>query len=419
MKSPLTKRILNRAHSITRSLILSLPAALLLSLFIYLHHWSLAHALPLTLLALAGLTLWLLTPRSRAFWLGFLVAIFWFWWVGLSFRFTDYQWLALPVVLGGAAIYGALFYFIAWLPLLGRAVAIAFLFDWVEPLGFVWFKPELILMDSLFSSSKVAFVLLLLALGFALRPHWLRSYLSYGAAALFLIAALLWPEPAARPASPPLSIKLVESDLSQALKWQPTLRDHHARDALAAIDAAIEEGHDLVVLPEAAFPLFLNLNRHWMSALKERSEAIAIFVGGLHHKEGFAYNSAFFFHQGQMQVADKVYLVPFGEGNPLPDWLSGWVNTIFFEGAEDYRPADKPTDFTIGENDFRAAICYEATVAGLFENAPPYMIAISNNGWFVPSTEPTLQRLMMQLQARRHGVLIFHASNESPSEVIF
>ncbi len=105
-----------------------MPAALLLSLFIYLHHWSLAHALPLTLLALAGLTLWLLTPRSRAFWLGFLVAIFWFWWVGLSFRFTDYQWLALPVVLGGAAIYGALFYFIAWLPLLGRAVAIAFLF---------------------------------------------------------------------------------------------------------------------------------------------------------------------------------------------------------------------------------------------------------------------------------------------------
>ena len=419
MKSPLQKRILNRLHSITRSLILSLPAALLLSLFIYLHHWDLAHWLPLSFLALGGLFLWLKMPRAQAFWLGFLVALFWFWWVGMSFRFTDYGWLIPFVAVGVSAVYGALFFLIGFLPLLGRAAAIGFGFDWVEPLRFVWFKPELVLMGSAFGASKVSFVLVLLALAWLLCAHWPRPRAGFVGGGALLLAALLWPEPSTRPADPPLSIHLVQTDLHQSLKWEPQLRDRHAADAIAAIDQAIAQGHDLVVLPEAAFPLFLNLSPHWMAQLKARSEAIAIFTGGLHHKEGFAYNSAFFFHEGEVTIADKVYLVPFGEGNPLPQWLSGWVNTIFFEGAEDYRPADRPTDFEIEGTTFRAAICYEATVAGLFRQAPPYMIAISNNGWFVPSIEPTLQRLLMQLQARRHGVLIFHASNESPSEVIF
>jgi apolipoprotein N-acyltransferase len=54
----------------------------------------------------------------------------------------------------------------------------------------------------------------------------------------------------------------------------------------------------------------------------------------------------------------------------------------------------------------------------MYRDAPPYMIAISNNGWFTPSIEPTLQKLLMRLYAKRYGKIVWHSANESVSEVI-
>ena len=47
------------------------------------------------------------------------------------------------------------------------------------------------------------------------------------------------------------------------------------------------------------------------------------------------------------------------------------------------------------------------------------MVAISNQGWFYPSVEPTLQRLVMRHQARKYGTVIYHSVNMGPSEVIY
>jgi len=111
-------------------------------------------------------------------------------------------------------------------------------------------------------------------------------------------------------------------------------------------------------------------------------------------------------------------LVPFGEYVPLPKFILGWVNETFFDGASDFVTASKPTDFVINSITFRNAICYEATSKEIYEDNPRYIIATSNNGWFYPSIEPTLQKLLMRYYATKSHSVIYHSANQGGSGII-
>ena len=78
------------------------------------------------------------------------------------------------------------------------------------------------------------------------------------------------------------------------------------------------------------------------------------------------------------------------------NFLVDLINNIFYGGASDYSKASNATDFLIKGEKFRNAICYEATTDKIFENLgdTKYMMVISNNAWFIPSIEPTLQHLL-------------------------
>ena len=102
----------------------------------------------------------------------------------------------------------------------------------------------------------------------------------------------------------------------------------------------------------------------------------------------------------------------------MPDFLSHWVNKIFYDDAVDYTADKHVTDYTIDGITYRNAICFEATSEKLYEGNPKQMIVLSNNGWFTPSTEPTLQKLLLQYYSRKYGTTIYHAVNMSPSYII-
>jgi apolipoprotein N-acyltransferase len=111
-----------------------------------------------------------------------------------------------------------------------------------------------------------------------------------------------------------------------------------------------------------------------------------------------------------MQVAHKVFLVPFGEEVPLPKFLARFINDLFFDGAEDYSTADEPVNVKIKGEEYTNAICFEATKKEMFGHAR-YMIATSNNAWFSPSIEPTLQNILLRYYAKLYDVKIYHSYN--------
>jgi apolipoprotein N-acyltransferase len=164
--------------------------------------------------------------------------------------------------------------------------------------------------------------------------------------------------------------------------------------------------------------MYLNLSPKIIKALQEESQDIAIVAGALLHEEGQNYNVTYIFDQGNYTVAKKMILVPFGEYIPLPSFAREFINNIFFNGEADFSVATKPTDFYIKGVKIRNAICYEATCHELYEGDVKYIFATSNNAWFAPSIEPTLQNLLLKLHAKKYGVTIYHSANYKGSGIV-
>ena len=404
-------RMITRFFSLT-DFIYAFAIALCFSAFIYLYHFDVAWKWLNTLLGLFAFYGLLIAPQRQLFLFGFFVGIFWFYWIGFSFRYYEMSWAVPLVALGFALIYSGIFGIIGYAkPVYMRAILL-FLLSFFEPFDFNWLQPELIFLHSVFGIEKWQYALVLTALALTASLKDNKRFLPL----LFLLGALdlsSHPKP-----SNPFPIALVQTQLEQDKKWNPFYLDLIISENLHAIEKAIDDGKALVILPESSFPLFLNHNAYLLETLKTLSFKIDIVTGSLFEENLHNYNASFYFHQGQMQVAKKMVLVPFGEYIPLPSFLARPINEAIFGGASDYLSADAPTDFVIQGTPFRNAICYEASCYELYEGQPQYMIAMSNNAWFTPSIEPTLQRLLMEYYARKNHTLIFHAANKAGGGII-
>ncbi len=354
---------------------------------------------------------------KQLFFSGFFTSVFLFYWIGLSFRYYDLAYAIPFVILFVGIVYGFLFWF-----LLGYLSERAFgygrcfkafvilVFSYIHPFGFDWFKFELIATESYFGVDKVSFLLLVLSV--------VAHFKNIKLFPLFLALALYFGYVNTKESMPSTQkITLHESRIPQDKKWDREYFAQYVDENIRVIKNAIGKS-DVIVLPESAFPMLLNMDEDLTAVLKELSREITIIAGSLRYDEKGSFNSAYIFQNGEMRIADKVVLVPFGERNPLPEFLSDIVNDIFFNGAEDYKGAERPTDITIGGEAFRIAICYEATSEEFLRAAPKNVIAISNNGWFHPSAEPALQKLLMRYYAKREGITFYHAVNMSQSGVV-
>ena len=417
-----------RQYFTTFVLIRGFFIALLGSAFIYLHHFNFSVAWIDTLLGITSLYLLLKSNTKVWFVSGAFFALLWFWWITLSLIHYTMLWATPIVLLIIMLTYGAIFASISWistklgkyltphpslLTLSLKSLGLLAL-SYIHPFSFDWFKPELMFVESYIGIEKWQFGMLLAGIVLAL---WQKRLYA------LLLIALAYTPPSSHVKSIPEDIALITTYTSVQEKWN---KAHHKAqfDALFhAIDNAIARKKKLVILPESVFPVFLNKEQTLLTKLKERAKHISIVTGGLYWDGTTPRNSAYIFTKNQVSVANKVLLVPFGESNPLPDFLSNWVNSIFYDGAVDYKASDKVIDYQIDGITYRNAICFEATSEKLYEkdkegHRPKNMIVLSNNGWFSPSIEPTLQKLLLLYYSKKYGTTIYHAVNMSDSYII-
>lgn len=395
-----------------RYLLLSLAIAASFSAFIYFEHYDMTSKTLNTVLGLVSLYGLLFAPRQLLPMSGFFIGLLWFYWIGYSFKYYGMEWAEPLIALGFGGVYALYFGLLAFTQNSVIRALILFGLTFVWPMDFNWMQPEVIFVDSYFGVSKLQFALVLASL--SLTSMFFRWQKLIPLAALAGAIHLSYP----LPTEPNIKIKLVSTDLSQDFKWQSDALPEIIESNFHAIDDATAEGFDLIVLPESAFSLYMNHYPDIIDALKERSSRITILTGTLHEEQGKHYNVSYLFQNQQLSVAKKMILVPFGEYIPLPPFLKEWINREIFGGGSDFLTAQMPTDFTIKGVTFRNAICYEATRPEFYTPEIRYLIAISNNGWFKPSIEPTLQKLLIRYNARRNGTLVFHAANGSESMLV-
>ena len=394
-------------------IIKGLITACLLSSFIYLSYFGFEFKLINTIFGLYGIYLLLTIPRISLFYAGFFTGIFWCYWMSVSLQYYGISYIAPFLLLGIGLVFGTIFAFFSVVDKLSFRILMIFGFLFIAPFGFNWLKLELIFIESYLSTTKFAFALILISLYLVIKLK---------RAKILAILPLLFAfhsEKGEFIDTPKAKIYMPQMYINQDLKWDKEYLKILNDENFKQIFDAIDKGYTLVVLPETAFSVALNKYPSLNNMLLELSNKIDIVTGALYVEDDQIFNASYFYSKNSVTVAKKVVLVPFGEEIPLPKFFVDLINDIFYNGATDYSKASSPTDFIIQGEKYRNAICYEGTTDKIFENLgdTKYMIMISNNAWFTPSIEPTLQHLLLKYYSKKYGVTIFHVVNGSENRV--
>ena len=343
---------------------------------------------------------------------GFLIGLLWFYWIGYSFEYQGVGYMTPIVTVGFGFVYMLFFGVIAVTKQVALRAVLLFALSFFEPFDFNWMQVELLFVDSYIGIFKYQLLIVLAALSI---PAYIKN--RYRFLALFLIVFALNTN-AKEQVESDLKIKLVSTDIKQEDKWKRESLKPTVDMIFEHIENATEYGYELIVFPESVFPIYMNRSPKLIESLLKYSEDITIITGTLLKENTNTYNVTYMFQKGDYKIAKKLVLVPFGEYIPLPEFAQEFINETFFSGASDFKTADKPTDFIIEGEKFRNAICYEATCQEIYEGDVKHVIAISNNAWFTPSIEPTLQKLLMRYYARKNNVTIYHSANYKGSGII-
>jgi apolipoprotein N-acyltransferase len=389
--------------------------AVLFSAFIYFEHYLFSIKLLNTFFGLLAFSALLYMPKKSVLFAGFFIGLFWFYWIGYSFEYNGVGFLTPFIIFAFGIIYMLFFGTLALTCKPYIRAFILFALSFFEPFDWNWMQIELIFIESYLGIYKYQLALILISLTL---PYYLRNRYKYVPLLLLVLANPHLSLYKKVQQETKLKIKLVSTDIKQEKKWlreslKPTITLGYEE-----MRKAIENEYDIIVFPESFFPIYMNLNPKIIDELKKISHKITIITGSLYYENKNNYNVTYLFKDGNFSFAKKLVLVPFGEYVPLPDFARDFINNTFFAGQADFKTADNPSDFIIKGEKFRNAICYEATCNEIYDGDVNYLIATSNNAWFAPSIEPSLQKLLMRYYARKNGVTIYHSANYKGSGII-
>lgn len=405
----------------------------------------------LSLAALAGfLHLIHLQPIRRAFWLGWLAGVGYFataiHWIVEPFLvdIAQHGWMApfaLLFMAAGLALFWAvpvaatarltgwqhgLALACAW-TLSEAARSVVFTgFPWAL-LGYIWVETPIAQAAAFVGPHMLGFATILL--GAALSGTFQRPL---RAVLPLLLLGLAWLGLSQRP--PPqadltdVTIRLVQPNAAQHLKWQPEMMQTFFDRQIAATSAP--GSPDLVVWPEAAVPYLLHerpdLNAH---IAKAAGPDTRVFLGIRHRVQDDTgtrwFNSAALLAPDGAVAAqyDKHHLVPFGEFLPFRPLFDRFglqalaANAgIFFAGEAG--PAVIESGIA---PPFQPLICYEAIFPNEIlrgDNRPAWLLHVTNDAWFGNFSGPFQHLAQVRMRAIEQGLPVARAANTGISAMI-
>lgn len=362
-------------------------------------------------LAIWGLILLLRTKSAKGyFWTGFLMGLFWFWWVGLSAIYFNLNYLVPVIALIMGLVYGVLFRICFLFKFDFLRLCAIFALSFIHPLGFDWLEWGIYTTYGFFDSSLRGIICLFL-IAYFIYEGYISRYYKIAIVLILFFTGFHYEEKTAT--TLPFSYKLINTNISQDQKFLQEKLILNSNALLSEISRAILEKKELVILPETAFAFNLRGTKY-EDFLKELSHKIIIITGAFYTKDGQTYNSTYVFRRGKSYIFNKHFLVPFGEEIPFFKEL---VKKYFLPNMEEFTRGPVQSQYKLNNSLITNAICYEATKEQNYKNSK-IIIALSNNAWFKHSSEYKLQKLLMQFYANKYGVSVYHATNGKENAVI-
>jgi apolipoprotein N-acyltransferase len=402
------------------------------------------HAIPVLLISVPGLLALLNGARGpavaarRGWWFGLGLHVIGLYWIteAILFEVDRFWWLvplAVPAVAAGLALFIAAACALARVARRGWPRVVALAGAWVladlarqfvltgfpwNPLGSVWAIPGtagdvFIQAAAIGGVHGLTFATILLAALPALGWRWcVGGGVALVAWVAFGMVRLHQPMPQPQP----LTVVLVQGNIAQGQKFDQAFivqEFRHYLDLTAQGRAKAGDGPAVVVWPETAFPLFLDLDEPARRLIEQATEGAPALIGSMRFDEKRRpRNSLFALTDGGViaGIYDKWHLVPFGEY--VPDWLPLPIMVLPGDG---FAPGPGPRTLHIpGLPAVGALICYEAIFPGQIvapNDRPAWLVNVTNDAWFGNSSGPRQHLAAARMRAVEEGLPLMRAAN--------
>jgi apolipoprotein N-acyltransferase len=234
-----------------------------------------------------------------------------------------------------------------------------------------------------------------------------------------------------RPYSGTIRVGLVQGNVPEEEKWEPSARLRIFDAHLEATRRAAESGATLVVWPESSVPLPLVEKPAYREALESlaREKRIDLLVGSVHHdRRGLpderTYNSAFLLPGrgagSSGERYDKIHLVPYGEYVPLREWL-GFVSKLVTE-ASDFSPGSGIVVMKTEGARIGPLVCFEAIFPPLVRRftagGAQVLVNLTNDAFLGDSAGPRQHLALAQIRSVENRRWFLRAANTGISVAV-
>jgi len=219
-----------------------------------------------------------------------------------------------------------------------------------------------------------------------------------------------------------LTIALAQGNITRDIKWREGGAEFSLNRYLEMTHKADSLGVKLCIWPETAAPFYLMHERKRLKRVKDlvNTDSIHVLTGVPHYekvgfKEYVYFNSAILVSPGVDSVAlyQKLKLVPMSERIPF----SGRYRVLkeIRLGQADFSQGRNMTIFETDGIKFGTVICFESVFPGLCADmcrlGAEYLVVITNDMWFGPSSLPYQHARMSIFRAIENRVPLVRCAN--------
>jgi apolipoprotein N-acyltransferase len=281
-------------------------------------------------------------------------------------------------------------------------------------------------------SALVASVSASVVFGFS-QPGWrgLRRYAPLAVSIALVLGIAAWG--GARVAASeltragePIRVGLLQGNVDQGEKWDPTRATAIFQTYLDMTRQAISQGAHVVLWPESSIPFHFKEDPAAAEQVRTlaREANVPILFGSdeIERAPTRYYNSAFVVKADGTDggVYRKIHLVPFGEYVPYQRLL--FFAAPLTEAVGVFTPGESTTLLPIGDHLVSVAICYEVVYPNLVRSfvaaGSELLTTITNDAWFGPTSAPYQHFEQASMRAIENGRYLVRAANTGISGIV-
>ncbi len=239
---------------------------------------------------------------------------------------------------------------------------------------------------------------------------------------IFVTASLLKEVAWSTTSANPITVALLQGNITQDLKWNPEISEHTINQYLTMTKASQAQ---LIIMPETAMPV---LSSEFPQALTSELQQISkrnqghILVGAIEQENGAYFNSLLNISEAATQAYRKSHLVPFGEFIPLKTAFA-WVyrDLLNMPLSDLSRGSIHQQAMSIAGEKVAMNICYEDVFGEEIIRQLPnatLLVNVSNDAWYGTSFASYQHLQFSQARALETGRTVLRATNTGVTAII-